>query len=165
MVQKKIFLSSSCPLGASLYGGFGNSAMMTIKLKWKLYILYRSACFWLQVIENYDSAGFKNEEISNFSCQKIQTGDCRFGYVHDSNILGNTSFPSFCSTPCKCQDSSSGHHMMATIALRSIKYTCTTSRHCLSCVSWSVPHFHLSLSFFPLLGSSCKNLVWNLHCT
>lgn len=45
-----------------------------------------------------------------------------------------------------------------------IKYTCMTSRHCLSCVSRSVPHFHASL-FFSLLGASCKNLVWNLHCT
>lgn len=30
-----------------------------------------------------------------------------------------------------------------------IKYTCTTSRHCLSCVSWSLPHVHPALFFFP----------------
>lgn len=157
MVQKKIFLSSSCPLGASLYGGFGNSAMMTIKLKWKLYILYRLACFWLQVIENYDSAGFKNEEISNFSCQKIQTGDCRFGYVHDSNILGNTSFPSFCSTPCKCQDSSSGHHMMATIALRSLV---DMARHRINA---SPKHLQLRSPPANLLHTSCSRTASPTH--
>jgi len=34
--------------------------------------LYQLACFWLQIIENYDSAGVKNEEISNFSCHEVQ---------------------------------------------------------------------------------------------
>lgn len=57
-----IIFWSNYPLGPFLPRGFGNFIMMRVKVKWKLYILYQLACFWLQVIENYDSAGSKNEE-------------------------------------------------------------------------------------------------------
>lgn len=72
--------------------------MIKIKLKWELHILYQLASFWLRVIENYDSAGVKNEEISQFSCHKVQR-QVTAGVVKAARQWhqGSTSFPSFCS--------------------------------------------------------------------
>lgn len=133
MVQKKSFLSSSLFVRGSLPGGFGNFTMTRTKLKCKLYTFYQWTCLWLQVIENYDSAGFTNEEIPNFSHQKVQrqvtTGLVKW---HDGNI--QEEHPFHLSAP---------HPLCAKIPLVVTRWYFSTEIYCRQgkaqnkCFSWA----------------------------